>query len=469
MKYTGLISFLVVLIFTGCKVDVVSRAENSKVYASSSACGASKADGKEAAITGIVQKYPLIEEDLRQYITTHHVKGDGDFCYDARITRKKWMLYTMSMEDEKEEIASHATDKEYIGIFEYNDKDILTKTLLMERHRFNEKLKMAKMIAPMDLEPFPGDFKQLEKAINVLPSIKIKVQPCNNKKNYRCDVHFYTQAKDESNKLTYLWDFGEGSKSEKKNPTHRYDTEGRYSVSLQVTDAYGLSTFLVKDVLVTKSSERLQVREKSDLNAYFILKRKRYKVNDELFFDNRSKAVGSPVKAYSWDFGDGSFSTVRNPKHRYQKAGKYVVKYKVCNQQDNCAYASTQVNIVNVSKKSKPVVKKEAVKQPAKKTVQPVPVKKVTAAPAKTAVSDAHFYEPIEQYIARKGKPDETMIKSNATMSAYRYDKTWLLVKRDKIQCAVGVKGFATSMLGNPKSCRWHEKNAKKHIVQLQE
>ncbi len=469
MKYFGLIALLVVMIFTGCKVDVVSRVENNKVYASHSACGASKVDGKEAAINGIVQNYPLIEEELRKYIRTQQIKGDSAFCYEAQITRKKWMLYTMSMEDEKEEIADHATDKEYVSLFEYNDKDILTKTLLMERHRYNEKLKMAKMIAPMDIEPFPGNFKKLGNAINVLPSIKIKVQPCNHKKNYRCDVHFYTQVKDESNELTYLWDFGEGSKSEKKNPTHRYDAEGRYNVSLQVTDVFGLSTFLVKDVLVTKTTQHSKVRKKSDLNAFFILKRKSYKVNETLFFDNRSKAKGSPIDLYSWDFGDGSFSTVRNPKHHYNKAGKYVVKYKVCNKENSCAYASTRVRIVNPSRKVKPVAAKPAPKKPVKERVQPVPVKKVTPVPVKTAAIDAQFYEPIQQYIARKGKAEETIIKGNSKMSAYRYDNTWLLVKRNKIQCAVNVKGFSTSMLGNPKTCRWHEKNSKKYIVQLQE
>jgi len=453
---------LFVLILTGCKVEFVSRVDSNKVYASNIACGATQEEAQEKAISGITNNYPLIEDDLRQYIKTNAVKGEGAFCYDAVINHKRWSQYAEMFADEKEEIIRHAT--EYVTIFEYNDKSVLTKTLLTERHRFNEKLKAANSIAPIGVEPFTDNFKSLENAINVLPSVKIKVRPCNNQKNYKCDVEFMTEVKDESSKLTYLWDFGEGSKSEKKNAKHRYDTEGRYSVSLQVTDASGLSTFRVKDVLVTKSEQKLKSREKSDLKAYFILKQKSYAVNDEIFFDNYSKATGSEIKEYLWDFGDGEVSTVRNPYHRYQKSGKYAVKYKVCNTENDCAYASTSLNIFVPRKAPPPKAAPVAVKKPA-------PVKPKATVPAAAVVQkstvDAKVDEPIQAYIARKGKADQTINKNQATMTAYRYGDIWLLVKRDKIECAVKADGFKTSLMGDPKKCRWHEKNAKGSMVNL--
>ena len=33
--------------------------------------------------------------------------------------------------------------------------------------------------------------------------------------------------------------------------------------------------------------------------------------------------------SYLWDFGDGTTSTVKNPTHKYNKAGKYLVNLKV--------------------------------------------------------------------------------------------------------------------------------------------
>ncbi len=462
MKFIGLISVIGILLFSGCKVEFVSRIDNNKVYASHSACSDSKVQAQEDAIRGITNNYPLIEEELRSYIHTNAIKGEGAFCYEAVITRKRWSQYTSAFEDEKEEIISHAT--EYVTIFEYNDKSVLTKTLLTERHRFNEKLKIAKSIAPMDVEPFPDDFKSLNSAINVLPSVKINVRSCNQKKNYKCDVQFLTEVKDESNKLTYLWDFGEGSKAETKNATHRYDTEGRYSVSLQVTDSSGLSTFRIKDVLVTKSEKKLKAREKSDLKAYFVLKQKSYAVNENIFFDNYSKATGSQIKEYLWDFGDGVISTVRNPYHRYEKSGKYVVKYKVCNTENDCAYASSSVNVI-VPRKAKPAsTKKAAVKKPVKAVAKAPAVK---APVAKKSTFNAKVDEPIQAYVAKNGKADKTIIKNNAAMTAYLYGDVWLLVKRDKIECAVQKNGFKTSLMGEPKKCRWHQKNSKDFMVEL--
>lgn len=461
VKFIGLISVIGVLLFSGCKVEFVSRIDNNKVYASNSACSDSKVQAQEDAIMGITKNYPLIEDELRSYIQTNAIKGEGRFCYEAVITRKHWSQYTSALKDEKEEIISHAT--EYVTIFEYNDKSVLTKTLLTERHNFNEKLNIAKSIAPMDVEPFPDNFKSLNSAINVLPSVKINVRPCNRNKNYNCDVKFLTEVKDESSKLTYLWDFGEGSKAETKNATHRYDTEGRYSVSLQVTDESGLSTFRIKDVLVTKSKQKLKAREKSDLKAYFILKQKSYVVNDDVFFDNYSKATGSQIKEYLWDFGDGEVSTVRNPYHRYKKSGTYVVKYKVCNTENDCAYASSSVKVV-LPRKAKPASsKKAAVKKPVKVAKAPV----VKAPVAKKSTFNAKVDEPIQEYIAKNGKATKTVIKKNATMTAYLYGDVWLLVKRGKIECAVKKKGFKTSLMGEPKKCRWHEKNAKNYMVKL--
>ena len=36
--------------------------------------------------------------------------------------------------------------------------------------------------------------------------------------------------------LSYLWDFGDGTTSTLKNPTHKYNKEGKYLVNLKVSD-----------------------------------------------------------------------------------------------------------------------------------------------------------------------------------------------------------------------------------------
>jgi len=446
---------LFLLLLSGCKVDVVSRAENNKVYASGAACGETWQEAKAAAIKDITQHYSLIEDELQNYIGTQRVDGNGTVCYNSLITAKKWTHYVAALEDEKEEIVRHS--KEYVRIFEYKDKDVLINTLLTERQRFNQKLSISQEIAPVEIEPFLDDYQSLENAINVLPTVDVDIVDCNHGTNYQCAVKFRAKVSDESQELNYLWDFGDGTKSEKRDTTHRYDVEGRYSVSLQVTDESGLSTFLVKDLLVSKSAKKAAKKaKKSSVKAYFILKKKYYKVGESVYFDNRSKAKGTTISRYRWDFGDGSSSTKRNPQHRYKKAGRYVVKYQVCSAAGACAYASTRVKIVEASKYAKKPGK-------AKKKVVKAPVKKA----ALTYKIDAKRGEQISAYMARKGNPDKQVVKAKSSMAAYLYGDTWILAKRGKVECAVRKEGFATSMMGQPKKCRWHAKNAKKWMVEL--
>ncbi|WP_345977421.1 PKD domain-containing protein [Sulfurimonas sp. HSL3-7] len=458
MKYFSVISAIFVLLFSGCAVDVVSRTDYAKIYASATSCGDDSEKTQADAVNELTKNYPLIAEDLSSYIKVQKRDANGTVCYDAFITKRGWDRYTRAFKNRQQEIIQYADEN--AKVFEYNNKKVLIKTMLKERRQFNQKLESAKKLAPMDIEPFLLDYKSLENAINVLPSVKIKVHPCNHNRNYNCDIVFSAEVQDESKKLLYLWDFGEGSKSEKKKPVHRYTTEGSYNVSLQVTDESGLSTFRTEDVLVIKSKNVPKTAGKNSLKAYFILDKKSYSVNEEVDFDNRSRSVGSEIESYLWDFGDGKTSGVRNPKHRYEKAGRYVVKYKVCNGANHCAYASSGIKIVPKANAVKPVTKKV---KPVQKRAQPV-----VAKAKKTRSFDARAGESIDDYIARRGQPSEKIDKKEGSTKAYKFGNVWLLVKYDKIMCAVEEKGFKTTLLGKPKKCNWHKKYAEKYMLDLQ-
>jgi len=47
-----------------------------------------------------------------------------------------------------------------------------------------------------------------------------------------------------------------------------------------------------------------------------------------VYFKDRSS--GSPT-AWNWNFGDGTSSTLQNPKHTYSAAGSYTIKLTVTN------------------------------------------------------------------------------------------------------------------------------------------
>jgi len=454
VKFFSLVSVIFLLLVSGCKVEYVSRTDNSKVYATGTSCSDVNSSSEDAAINALVTKYPQIAHELKQYISLKKSDVNGTICYDAMVTKKSWHRYERVFKEQKEQIVDYAS--KYEKSFEYKDKDLLIKTMLTERRQFNNKLESANKLAPMSVEPFSLDYKSLENSIDVLPSVKIKVRSCNSGRNLDCKVHFLAEVKDESKNLTYRWDFGEGSKSDKRDAAHFYEVEGRYNVSLQVTDENGLSTYRTQDVLVTNSKVVKKRAKKNTLKAFFIVAKKSYKINETVDFDNRSRSQGSTIKNYAWQFGDGRTSTVRNPKHKYTKAGKYVVKYKVCSEDGACAYASTSVKIVTAAKKAKPAKK---IKKPVVKVKKPV---------KQMAVSDAAEGENIHAYIKSHGEPSKKIVKKKGTTKAYKFGTTWLLVKHDKVVCAVEEAGFKTTLMGQPKKCNWHKKYAAKYMLELQ-
>jgi PKD repeat protein len=53
------------------------------------------------------------------------------------------------------------------------------------------------------------------------------------------------------NIVSHSWDFGDGATSTEQSPTHTYDEQGIYIVSLTVTDDGGASNMTLQDVEVT--------------------------------------------------------------------------------------------------------------------------------------------------------------------------------------------------------------------------
>ncbi|HCX21072.1 MAG: hypothetical protein CMB80_20250 [Flammeovirgaceae bacterium] len=121
----------------------------------------------------------------------------------------------------------------------------------------------------------------------------------------------------ESN-LTYLWDFGDGTKSTSGSPSKIFSTSGAYLVSLTVTSASGCSSTISKEVDV---SPRIQpgFAFTSVCSGH------------EVIFTNGTSYAGSDSLTYTWYFGEGSQSSLLNPTHTYDNPGSYVVTLDVAN------------------------------------------------------------------------------------------------------------------------------------------
>tara|TARA_B100000965_G_scaffold365107_1_gene349324 strand:- start:131039 stop:135454 length:4416 start_codon:yes stop_codon:yes gene_type:complete len=114
--------------------------------------------------------------------------------------------------------------------------------------------------------------------------------------------------------LTYDWDFGDGSSSTQENPSHTYNSLGRYDVSLIVSDPNCSDTLLLNEYVILENS-----------TAYFKLPKDTLCVGEE--FSPIDSSQGAAI--YSWNFGDGTQRNGKNASHTYQDSGYFEITLNV--------------------------------------------------------------------------------------------------------------------------------------------
>ncbi len=135
-------------------------------------------------------------------------------------------------------------------------------------------------------------------------------------------VSFANQSTDSDNDtLTYAWDFGDGSKSTAKNPSHTYAQDGKtYSVKLTVSDGK----------LTDESTQSVDI-PKVDItgnHAPTVLFRYSFTGLSGTFSVQAKDQDKDPL-TYTWDFGDGLTSTEKNAKVTYKQGGKKTISLTV--------------------------------------------------------------------------------------------------------------------------------------------
>ncbi|MET0463634.1 MAG: PKD domain-containing protein [Chitinophagaceae bacterium] len=115
--------------------------------------------------------------------------------------------------------------------------------------------------------------------------------------------------------VSWLWNFGDNTTSTIQNPTHTYNGQGDYTVTLIVTNSSGCTDTLTRPAFV-----RLQ-RPQITLPAL--------PARGCIPYTFSPVPVISAVDAivsYNWDFGDGNTSTLQQPTNIYTSQGTYTVK-----------------------------------------------------------------------------------------------------------------------------------------------
>jgi PKD repeat protein len=136
------------------------------------------------------------------------------------------------------------------------------------------------------------------------------------------DCAFTDQSEDQDGTIeSRHWDFGDGTTSTERNPSHSYGSAGQYDVTLTVTDDDGAEDGRVRTVEPEAPAPPPPPPANDPPQAEFEVSCQDLRCT---FVDRSTDGDGS-VAAWRYEFGDGASSTERNPSHTYAAPGRYEV------------------------------------------------------------------------------------------------------------------------------------------------
>lgn len=138
-------------------------------------------------------------------------------------------------------------------------------------------------------------------------------------------IKFQDQSTDPDGRIIFReWDFGDGTTSTERNPSHKYTVDGVYQVSLTVTDNDGATGTVTKSISVSNVTPI----------ARFTFSPSRPKANEEVTFNaSASVDLDGQIAAYEWDWNSDGFFEARTLSpiinHSFNYCGIYTVTLKV--------------------------------------------------------------------------------------------------------------------------------------------
>ena len=124
---------------------------------------------------------------------------------------------------------------------------------------------------------------------------------------------------------TWNWNFGDGSQSNLQNPMHNYEDTGLFTITLIIGNSGCFDTLIIQDYIHVKPPIAIFSFASTCANKYL-----------KVFTD---QSIGAD--SWSWNFGDGSTSTLQNPTHTYASVGTFTVTLTVVNFSTGCDYTKT--------------------------------------------------------------------------------------------------------------------------------
>jgi gliding motility-associated-like protein len=161
------------------------------------------------------------------------------------------------------------------------------------------------MASSWDVASFKFDFEMTE----VIAGLTISPNDSG------CVPHTVVFTNTSQSGLNYAWDFGDGNTSNLASPTHTFLTPGLFTVRMVATNP---------NSCVPADTAYVNIRVIPDVDASFTSDIRLGCVDDTVRFTLNN--VNQPNNVlFSWNFGDGTGSSVPNPSHVYFTQGIYTV------------------------------------------------------------------------------------------------------------------------------------------------
>ncbi|UCD45325.1 MAG: PKD domain-containing protein [Candidatus Bathyarchaeota archaeon] len=147
-------------------------------------------------------------------------------------------------------------------------------------------------------------------------------------------VQFNDTSTDLDGELeSWHWDFGDGTTSTERNPSHRFEGKGTHFVTFTVEDDSDTTDSMTIPVTVVNIPP----------DADFSLSPMEVNHGETVTFVDGSSDPEGGVILYEWDFGDGHGAVVDSPTHSYDNPGEYTVSLTVRDDEGETDTASRTV------------------------------------------------------------------------------------------------------------------------------
>jgi gliding motility-associated-like protein len=129
-------------------------------------------------------------------------------------------------------------------------------------------------------------------------------------------VNFTDHTISDTAIVKWDWEFGPGINSDEQNPIVTFNQQAAFNIRLITTDASNCTDTVTKQQTLTVLKPYVDFAANSIFNCN----------GSEVNFTNN---ILESIQSFYWDFGDGTFTNLQNPKHIFPDTGKYTISLRV--------------------------------------------------------------------------------------------------------------------------------------------